>query len=77
MKQIRMCLSCRQRNRQNEMVRLQQVDSKIIVYRGFGRSFYICNECIDNNKKIKGLTKRFKQDEEQFVKFLKELVKYG
>lgn len=72
-----MCLSCRQRNRQNEMVRLQQVDSSITAYSGFGRSFYICSECIDNNKKIKGLAKRFKQDEEQFVKFLKELVKYG
>jgi len=72
-----MCLSCRDRNRQNEMVRLQQIDSDIITYRGLGRSFYLCKECIDNNKKIKGLTKRFRQDEEQFVKFLKELVKNG
>jgi len=58
------------------MVRLQQVESKIVAYRGFGRSFYVCNECIDNNK-IKSLTKRFKQDRERFVKFLKELVKNG
>ncbi len=72
-----MCLSCRKRSRQKEMVRLQHVDSEVVAYRGFGRSFYVCNECIDNNKKIKGLTKRFKQDGEQFVKFLKELVKYG
>jgi len=59
------------------MVRLQQMHGNIIAYKGSGRSFYLCRECIDNNKKIKGLTKRFKQDEEQFVKFLKELVKNG
>jgi len=58
------------------MVRLQQVESEIVAYQGSGRSFYVCNECINNNK-IKGLTKRFRQDRERFVKFLKELVKNG
>jgi hypothetical protein len=33
--------------------------------------------CIKNEKKIKGLVKRFKQDEEQFTKLLKELIKNG
>ena len=59
------------------MVRLEQEGQEIIAYRGQGRSFYICHDCINNEKKIKGLTKRFKQDRERFVKFLKELVKNG
>ena len=42
-----------------------------------GRSFYLCNVCSVNEKKIKGLTKRFKQDEERLVKLLKELMNNG
>ncbi len=59
------------------MVRLQQESNQVIKYRGYGRSFYLCHDCINNTKKIKGLTKRFKQNEERFVKFLKELIKNG
>jgi predicted RNA-binding protein YlxR (DUF448 family) len=67
-----MCIACREKNRQDSMLRLQYIDNRIISYRGYGRSFYICINCSGNSKKIKGLTKRFKQDEELFVKFLKE-----
>ena len=74
---IRMCISCRQRMPQKTMIRLQQDTNQIISYRGYGRSIYLCSECINNEKKVKGLTKRFKQDEERFVKFLKELIKNG
>lgn len=59
------------------MLRLQDSEDGIIAYSGEGRSFYICNECIYNEKKTKGLAKRFKQQEERFVKFLKELIKNG
>ncbi len=59
------------------MARLQQDSNQVIKYPGHGRSFYLCQDCINNTKKIKGLTKRFKQDEERFVKFLKELIKNG
>jgi len=59
------------------MVRLQQNDNQIIEYQGQGRSFYLCHGCINTKKKTKGLAKRFKQDEERFTKFLKELIKHG
>ncbi len=59
------------------MIRLRQDSNQIIEYKGQGRSFYLCHDCINNTKKTKSLTKRFKQDEERFVKFLKELVKNG
>jgi len=75
-KPIRMCISCRMRNYQIDMMRLQILDDNIIIrYNNSGRSFYVCKECIGDKKKIKGLTKRFKQDEERFVKFLKEQLK--
>lgn len=74
---IRMCIACRGRYEQKSMLRLQQRGDEIIAYQGFGRSFYLCHECMDNKKKIKSLTKRFKQDEEHFVKFLKEQIENG
>jgi len=49
----------------------------VIAFDGKGRSFYLCDLCAKNEKKIKGLTKRFKQDEERFVKLLKELINNG
>jgi predicted RNA-binding protein YlxR (DUF448 family) len=52
-------------------------DKDIIAYDGSGRSFYLCDVCSKNQKKIKGLIKRFKQDEERFVKLLEELIKNG
>jgi len=72
-----MCLACRQRGARKSMVRLQQLDNEIVRYSGKGRSFYLCEECLNNEKKIKGLTKRFRLDLERFIKFLKELIENG
>jgi len=74
---IRMCISCRDRHPQKSLIRLKLEGKDVIAFDGKGRSFYICNVCIKNEKKIKGLVKRFKQDEEQFTKLLKELIKNG
>jgi len=56
---------------------LKQEGQDVTAFDGTGRSFYLCGECIKNEKKIKGLTKRFKQNEERFVKLLKELINNG
>jgi predicted RNA-binding protein YlxR (DUF448 family) len=74
---IRMCISCRARHPQNSLIRLKLDGKEVNVHNGQGRSFYLCNVCLVNEKKIKGLTKRFKQDEERFVKLLKELMNNG
>ncbi len=71
---IRMCIACRSRHPQNTMIRLKQKDSEVVAFDGKGRSFYLCDMCIDNEKKMKGLVKRFKQDEERFTKLLKALA---
>lgn len=72
-----MCISCRDRQPQGNLLRLKMADKDIIAYDGSGRSFYLCDVCSKNQKKIKGLIKRFKQDEERFVKLLEELIKNG
>ncbi len=74
---IRMCIACRSRYSQNSLIRLKLSGKEVIAFNGEGRSFYLCNECVKNEKKVKGLTKRFKQEEEYFVKLLKELIKNG
>ena len=74
---IRMCISCRSRHPQTSLIRLKLKGQDVIAHDGSGRSFYLCDVCSVNEKKIKGLTKRFKQDEERFVKLLKELMNNG
>jgi predicted RNA-binding protein YlxR (DUF448 family) len=69
----RMCITCRSRHPQNTLIRLKQEDDEIVAYDGKGRSFYLCDVCVNNDKKINGLVKRFKQDKERFIKLLKEL----
>lgn len=72
-----MCIACRSRLPQNNLIRLKQVNNHIVRYDGIGRSFYLCDECSTNEKKIKGLIKRFKENEERLVELLKELKKNG
>ena len=74
---IRMCITCRSRCPQNNLIRLRLSGKEVVVFSGKGRSFYLCNTCVKNEKKVKGLVKRFKQDQEQFTKLLKELMNNG
>lgn len=70
---IRMCVACRSRYPQNTLLRLRQNIKEIVIYDGVGRSIYLCSQCIQNEKKVKGLVKRFKQDAEHFAKLLKQV----
>jgi len=74
---IRMCITCRSRHPKNTLIRLRQDGNEILAFDGKGRSFYLCLDCVKNEKKVKGLVKRFKQDAERFTKLLKELMNNG
>jgi len=74
---IRMCIACRSRHPQNTLIRLKLSGKEVVAFDGLGRSFYLCDVCVKNEKKVKGLVKRFKQDTECFTKLLKELIKNG
>jgi len=47
----RMCISCRVRLAQKQMLRLSCKDGELLKYVGYGRSFYICDECIKKGEK--------------------------
>jgi predicted RNA-binding protein YlxR (DUF448 family) len=70
---IRMCITCRSRHPQNTLIRLQLSGHKVLAFTGIGRSFYICGTCVKNEKKVKGLAKRFKQELEAFTRLVTEL----
>ncbi|PNV84272.1 MAG: hypothetical protein C0627_01780 [Sulfurimonas sp.] len=73
---LRMCISCRQRDVQNNLIRLQCIDSQLSLFRGSGRSFYICKICLEDNKKVlKALMRQCKSgDKDKFAKTLKEII---
>ncbi|MDD5406685.1 MAG: DUF448 domain-containing protein [Sulfurovaceae bacterium] len=70
---IRMCIACRQRASQHTLIRLKHKETDIVSYDGSGRSFYLCNICAQDKKKKKGLAKRFKINEADVDKLLKEI----
>jgi len=77
-KPIRMCISCRKREPQKELYRLQKEESKLINYSGFGRSFYLCKECLNSKhieKKIAGRMKINLTSVEELIKELSSNVK--
>jgi len=57
-----MCVVCRGRLSQCEMLRLQCKNNEIISFCGIGRSFYICKNCINNKKLDKIIQKICKTD---------------
>jgi len=48
----RMCVACRERFEQKALLRLQCKEQKLSSYSGSGRSFYLCLECVENEKKV-------------------------
>jgi predicted RNA-binding protein YlxR (DUF448 family) len=72
----RMCISCRERDMQNNLYRLQCADATLNVFNGYGRSFYICKNCICQEKKvIKAIMRQCRSsDKDKFTNKLKEII---
>ncbi len=45
-KPVRMCVFCRNRHEQKNLLRLKCENKKLVLYDGYNRSFYICCNCI-------------------------------
>ncbi len=58
----RMCVVCRGRFPQKDLYRFQEKDRKLVSYTKVGRSFYICTQCIKQERKrlVKILNGKFK-----------------
>lgn len=72
-----MCIICRSRQAQDSLFRLKLEGREVVAYDGKGRSFYLCEDCSKNEKKIRGLVKRFGIEEERLRKLLEELSDNG
>ena len=55
---VRMCIHCRGRFLQAQLIRLQCQNNQIQPFQGHGRSFYLCHTCIDDKKLAKRLAKQ-------------------
>ncbi len=75
---VRMCVACRKRAPQSSLLRLQNKDGEAIKYSGAGRSFYLCKECIINDRhlinKVSGRLKIEKESLEELLKEFKDNV---
>jgi len=72
-----MCINCRKRFFQKDLLRLQCKEKKIIKYSGIGRSFYICRDCLKDEKLVKNLVKICKVDRASAFNMLKEIIDNG
>jgi len=73
---LRMCISCRQRDSQSNLLRLQCVDGNIDLFNGRGRSFYLCKNCLTEEKKLsKALMRQCRSgDKDKLMNKLKEII---
>lgn len=70
---IRMCINCRNKFMQKDLIRMSLKNDRLNFFSGEGRSFYICYDCL-NDKKLQTSIKRISHTldiKEQF----KELIK--
>lgn len=82
-KTLRTCVFCRNKSEQNELLRLRCEDKKLVLYKNYGRSFYICEDCIKKvqsnisdkeNKKIQKALCRECKNKDNYVVQLKEIL---
>jgi len=74
---IRTCISCRVKQEQNELNRFKCKDKALSIFDGFGRSFYICKECLENKKKLEKALFRQCRNKAPYWEQLKEILANG
>ena len=77
---IRMCIHCKERFNKYALLRLQCKNQTIIKFSGEGRSFYICQKCIDDKNigvSLAKACKKNKKDKELYLEGLKEILLNG
>ncbi|OOP78044.1 hypothetical protein B0X29_03205 [Helicobacter pylori] len=73
---IRMCVACRMRQPQKDLLRLKSFDNQIMEFDGKGRSFYVCGNCLKNGEKklLKAVSKikNTPKDVKNIITWIKE-----
>jgi predicted RNA-binding protein YlxR (DUF448 family) len=72
----RMCVSCRERDAQSNLLRLSCIDGEISLYLHRGRSFYLCSSCLKDEKRLsKTLMRQCRSNrKEELMNKLKEII---
>ena len=74
-KPTRMCINCKNKYYQSDLLRLKCIDKNIISWDKKGRSFYICNDCLNQEKQVlKSLYRVCKNKNSNYLSSLKEIV---
>ncbi len=73
---LRTCVGCRTKTVQRELLRLQCLDGELTAFSGSGRSFYLCQNCLEDEKKLaKALMRQCRSSQkEKFMNKLKEII---
>ena len=73
---IRMCISCRSRYTQDGLLRLKCNEGSLEVFNGVGRTFYLCDSCLQDEKKLtRSLMRQCKSgDKDKLMNILKEII---
>lgn len=75
---IRTCVVCRVKFSQKLLNRLQCVDGKLSSFSGYGRSFYICKDCLkEDEKKIEKSLYRTCKNKDNYIGQLREIFTNG
>ena len=72
----RMCISCRVREEQSKLLRLSCIDGEVSLFRGTGRSFYLCSSCQEDDRKLsKAIMRQCRSNKrEKLMNKLKEII---
>jgi predicted RNA-binding protein YlxR (DUF448 family) len=72
----RMCLSCRERDIKSKLYRAQCSNGELSAFGGYGRSFYICHACLENDKKLsRALMRQCRSSQkDKLMNKLKEII---
>lgn len=86
-KPIRTCVICRKKFEQKKLLRLKCKDKKLVPFDNYGRSFYICNDCVlilehdqSNQKDFKKIEKALYKEcrnKDDYIGQLKEILTHG
>ncbi|MEA3352271.1 MAG: hypothetical protein U9Q33_00440 [Campylobacterota bacterium] len=74
---IRTCICCRGKFDKKLLNQMQCIDKKLEKFTGVGRSFYVCDDCINHIKKLEKALYRQCKNKDDYIGQLKEILANG
>jgi len=62
---------------QKLLTRLQCKEKKLIAFSGIGRSFYVCDSCLKDEKKLEKALYRHCKNKDEYIVQLREILANG